>query len=72
MHRLVIHENSEHMIGRCYCAHWEVFINRVRPIVGDIWIVLTTADPGYLRGEIIDNFHHHAERHSASNRALPL
>jgi hypothetical protein len=47
MHRLVIHHNTEKLIGHCYCDRWEVFLNRVRPIVGDNWIVLITGNPGY-------------------------
>lgn len=64
MHRLVIHHNTEKLIGRCYCDRWEVFLNRVRPIVGDNWIVLITGNPGYLRKEIITRFQSHAKRHS--------
>lgn len=42
------HENTEKLIGRRYCGHWEVFQPRVRPIIGDNWIILTTGNPGYF------------------------
>jgi hypothetical protein len=64
MHELVIHENIEKLIGRCYCGQWELFQNRILPIIGDNWIILYTGNPRYLRKQIIHRFQDHAERHS--------
>ncbi len=63
MHRLVIHENTEQLIGRCYCGHWEIFASRVLPIIGDNWIILYTGTPSYLRKKIIHRFQDHRRRH---------
>lgn len=64
MHRLVIHEYTPKVIGRCHCGHWETFQHRVRPIIGDNWIILYTGNPSYLRKQIIHRFQYHRRRHS--------
>ena len=56
MHRLVIHEYIPKVIGRRHCGHWETFQHRIRPIIGDNWIILYTGDPSYLRKQTSTGF----------------
>lgn len=69
MHRLVIYENTQKLIGRCCCGHWKQFRNRICPIIGDNWIILNIGNPGVLRMRIINSFQGHARRHSPLHNA---
>ena len=66
MHSLVIHEYTQMLIGRCDCAPWETFQNRMLPIIGENWLILYAGNPYYLRKQITYKFQEHRRRHSPS------